>query len=79
MDSSQAEGETGGDSDMDFEDCEESDGDDEKPPEVIDVDASQQACLEMIGTFFEHVLQRTQPIPQVIGLARHAEDGLDEV
>ena len=43
------------------------------------MDAQKQQCLQAVSGYIDHVLLRTQPIPQLIGLQRGAGDALDEL
>ena len=72
------------DDDAEFEDYEDEEVKDDEmedngEAEVVDLDKSQEQCFLVIQKYFDYILQRTQPIPQVIGLARQAEDELDEL
>lgn len=73
----------GDNSDAEFEDCDDesinSDDENQNGATVIDLDASQKACLNSIMNLFDHILLRTQPINHIIGLARSTEDALDEL
>ena len=65
-------------SDAEFEDCEQDD-DVGETENVIDMDQFKQQCIDAVFQWLEQIILRTQPIPQLIGLARHAEDALDEL
>ena len=77
LDKSSKEGSS--DDDDDFEDCEEMDEDSAAQAQVIDLDSSKQACLATVASLLDHVLLRTQPLPQIIGLQRATADALDEL
>ena len=64
--------------DAEFEDCELDEGEEEEE-NVIDLDEFKKQCVMAVFTWLPQILQRTQPTPHVIGLARHAEDALDEL
>ena len=65
--------------DAEFEDCELDDGEEVEEENVIDLDQFKQQCVDAVFGWLQQVILRTQPIPQLIGLARHAEDALDEL
>ena len=56
--------------DEDFEDCEDMDEEEEKESQaqVIDIDAGKQQCLSLVFGYLDHILLRTQPVPQLVGL-----------
>ena len=78
LDSSKADKSVEEGDDAEFEDCELED-DDEEDENVIDMDEFKESCIEAVFGWLEQIMLRTQPIPQLIGLARHAEDALDEL
>ena len=46
---------------------------------MIDLDAQKQQCLAAVASLFDHVLLRTQSLPQLIGMQRSTGDALDEL
>ena len=64
LDTSKVGGDSDEDDDEDFEDCEDMDDDDEADQaQVIDLDAQKQNCMQVVFSFLDHILLRTQPIP----------------
>lgn len=71
------------DDDEEFEDCDEEEMDDDaaggSEAQVIDLDAQKQQCLAAVASLFDHVVLRTQSLPQLIGMQRSTGDALDEL
>ena len=71
------------DDDEEFEDCDEEemveDAQGGSQAQVIDLDAQKQQCLAAVASLFDHVLLRTQSLPQLIGMQRSTGDALDEL
>ena len=65
--------------DADFEDCEEMDHEGDEDGAVIDIDKFKSACSTSLLQWFNAILKRTETTTHLIGLSRHAENGLDEL